>query len=68
MAKFSFIFMAKWYSTVCVYVCVYIYIYLHTYIYVDVCHNFLVHSYVSGHLDNFHTLAITNNAAINIGL
>ena len=57
---------------VCVCLCIYIYKHLHiclrTYIYVDTCHDFLVHAYVSGHSGNFHTLAITNNAAVNTGL
>ena len=58
------------YIYVCVCMCVYVCmcIYICTYMHVDICHNFPVHSYVSGHLGNFHTLAITNNAAINIGL
>ena len=49
-----------------IYVCVYIYIYIYIYIYLH--HIFFIHSSVDGHLGSFHTLAIVDSAAINIGV
>ena len=32
------------------------------------CHIFFLHSYVDGHLDSFHVLAVVNSAAVNTGI
>ena len=45
-------------ASVCVCVCVYIHI----------CHIFFIHSSVVEHLGSFHTSAIVNSAAVNIGV
>ena len=49
---------------VCMCVCVYIYIHTHTHTH----HIFFIHSSIDGLLSSFHTLAIVDNAAINVGV
>jgi hypothetical protein len=47
----------------CVYICIYIYI-----LCIYICHSFLVHSSIVGHLGCFQSLVIVNGAAMNIGV
>ena len=47
---------------------VYIYIYIYIYIYTHTYHIFFVHLSVDGHLDSFHTLAVVDSTAVNIGV
>ena len=39
-----------------------------SYPFVYICHNFFIHSSVSGYLGCFHVLAIVNSAAMNNGI
>ena len=48
------------YTRVCVCVCVCVCVYMH--------HIFFIYSSVDGHLGSFHSLAIVDIAAINIGV
>ena len=57
-----------WLSNILFCVCVCVYVYVCVCVCVCVYHIFFIHSSVNRHLGSHHTLAIVDNAAINIGV